>query len=70
LQNGSNDSFKLDLSPPVVLMKGANDAMFVISFRSLKEQLSSLAWKSAGMVWGGAMITVLGFYMLLLQFFN
>lgn len=70
LQNGSIDSSKLDLSPPVILMKGANDATFVISSRSQKEQLSSLAWKSAGMVWGGAMITVLGFYMLLLQFFN
>lgn len=69
-QNGSIDSSKLDLSPPVVLMKGANDATFVISFRSQKELVSSLAWKSAGMVWGGAIITVLGFYMLLLRFFN
>jgi hypothetical protein len=69
-QNGSNEPSKLDPSPPVVLMKGENEATFIISSRSQKEQLSSLAWKSAGMVWGGAMITVLGFYMLLIQFFN
>jgi hypothetical protein len=54
-------------APPVVLMKGANDSTFVISFRSQKEFLSSLAWKSAAMVWGGAAITLLGIYMLLLQ---
>lgn len=70
LQNDSTDSSKRALSPPVVLMKGPNDATFVISSRSQKEQLSSLAWKSAGMVWGGALITVLGFYVLLLRFFN
>jgi hypothetical protein len=67
-QNGFIDSSTFDLSPPVVLMKGENDTTFVISFRSQKELVSSLAWKSAGMVWGGAVITLLGFYMLLLQF--
>jgi hypothetical protein len=53
--------------PPIVLMKGANDPTFVISFRSQKEFVSSLAWKSTAMVWGGAAITLLGMYMLLLQ---
>jgi hypothetical protein len=56
-----------DLTPPVVLMKGANDPTFVISFRSQKEFVSALAWKSAVMVWGGAAITLLGVYMLLAQ---
>jgi hypothetical protein len=56
-----------NLSPPVVLMKGANNPTFVISFRSQKEFVSALAWKSAAMVWGGAAITLLGLYMLLLQ---
>lgn len=56
-----------NVNPPVVLMKGANDPTFVISFRSQKEFVSALAWKSAAMVWGGAAITVLGIYMLLLQ---
>ncbi len=56
-----------NLTPPVVLMKGANDRTFVISFRSQKEFVSALAWKSAAMVWGGAAITLLGLYMLLAQ---
>jgi hypothetical protein len=56
-----------NLTPPVVLMKGANDPTFVISFRSQKEFVSALAWKSAAMVWGGAAITLLGLYMLLAQ---
>jgi hypothetical protein len=41
--------------------------MFVISFRSQKEFLSTLGWKSAAMVWGGAAIALLGLYMLLAQ---
>jgi hypothetical protein len=56
-----------NLTPPVVLMKGANDPTFVISFRSQQEFVSALAWKSTAMVWGGAAITLLGLYMLLLQ---
>jgi hypothetical protein len=56
-----------NLNPPVVLMKGANHPTFVISFRSQKEFVSALAWKSAAMVWGGAAITLLGLYVLLAQ---
>lgn len=68
LQNGDGTSGSgSNPTPPVVLMKGANDPTFVISFRSQKEFVSSLAWKSAAMVWGGAGITLLGIYMLLLQ---
>src|SRR6202040_3576274 len=44
------------LDSPVVLMKGENDSTFVISFRSQKEFVIALAWKSAGMVSGGAAI--------------
>jgi hypothetical protein len=56
-----------NLTPPVVLMKGANNPTFVISYRSQKEFVSALAWKSAAIVWGGAAITLLGLYMLLAQ---
>jgi hypothetical protein len=56
-----------NLAPPVVLMKGENNVTFVISFRSQKEFVSALAWNSAAMVWGGAAITLLGLYTLLLQ---
>lgn len=60
-------SSDFNLNPPVVLMKGGNDPTFVISFRSQKEFVSALAWKSAAMVWGGAAITLLGIYALLVQ---
>jgi hypothetical protein len=56
-----------NLAPPVVLMKGTNDPTFVISFRSQKEFVVAIAWKSAAMIWGGAAITLLGVYMLLAQ---
>jgi hypothetical protein len=60
-------SSDFDLTPPVVLMKGANDPTFVISFRSQKEFVAALARKSTAMVWGGAAITLLGVYVLLAQ---
>ncbi len=56
-----------NLTPPVVLMKGSNHPTFVISFRSQKEFVSGLAWKSVAMVWGGVAITLLGLYVLLTQ---
>ena len=56
-----------NLTPPVVLMKGENNPTFVISFRSQKEFVSTLAWKSAAMIWGGAAIALLGLYMLWAQ---
>ena len=61
------NSSEFNLTPPVVLMKGTNDPTFVISFRSQKEFVVALAWKSAAMIWGGAAITLLGVYMLLTQ---
>ena len=56
-----------NLAPPVVLMKGANHPTFVISFRSQKESVIALAWKSSALIWGGAAITLLGLYMLWAQ---
>ncbi|MFZ0796181.1 MAG: hypothetical protein WCA13_03485 [Terriglobales bacterium] len=61
------ESSAFNLIPPVVLMKGVNDPTFVISFRSQKEIVAALAWKSAGMVCGGTGIMLLGFYVLWVQ---
>jgi hypothetical protein len=58
-------SSDFNLTPPLVMMKGANDSAFVISFRSHKESVIALTRKSAALIWGGAAITLLGFYMLL-----
>jgi hypothetical protein len=67
LREGQPKVPDFNLTPPVVLMKGANDPTFVISFRSQKESVVALAWKSAAMIWGGAAITLLGICMLLVQ---
>lgn len=56
-----------DLHPPVVLMKGKNDPSFLISWRSQHDLVRNLAWKSAGMIWGGAGLTLLGLYVVLAQ---
>jgi hypothetical protein len=61
----SNDG--LNRSAPVSLMKGVDDPVFVISFRSQKEIYSGLARKSAAMLWGGAAITLVGVCGLLAQ---
>src|SRR5437763_1955736 len=56
-----------DLHPPVVLMKGSNDPAFFISWKSQRDVLSSLGWKSSVMIWGGPAL-VLGCVYLLIQF--
>lgn len=61
----SNDG--LDRSAPVSLMKGVDDRLFVISFRSQKEICGTLARRSAAMLWGGALITLVGVCTLLAQ---
>jgi hypothetical protein len=58
-------SSDFNLTPPLVLMKGANDSAFVISFRSQKESVIALTRKSVALISGGAAIILLGFYMLL-----
>jgi hypothetical protein len=63
-QSASSD---FNLIPPVVLMKGATDPTFVISFRSQKKIATALAWKSAAMVCGGAASMLLGLYALWAQ---
>jgi hypothetical protein len=51
--------------PAVVLMKGANNKDFLISWRSQHEVARSLGWKSALMIWGGPVLALLGLYLLL-----
>jgi hypothetical protein len=49
-------------------MKGANNPAFLISWRSQRQLVRSLAWKSALMVCCGGGLTLLGLYVLLQQF--
>ena len=57
-----------DPHPPVVLMKGTHDSTFLISWRSQRDLVSSLGWKSALMIWGGPVLTLVCLYILLANF--
>ena len=54
-----------DLNPALVLMNGDSDSTFTISFRSQKESVGGLAWRSTALIWGGVTIVLLGVYTLL-----
>jgi E3 Ubiquitin ligase len=59
---------QFDLHPPTVLMKGKHNPAFFISWRSQREVVKSLGWKSALMIWGGPALTLLCIYILAAQF--
>ena len=61
---------QFDLHPASVLMKGMHNPSSFISWRSQKEVVQSLAWKSAMMIWGGPALTLLCIYVLMLQYGN
>jgi len=53
-----------DVHPATVLMKGSNEPAFFISWRSQRDVVQSLGWKSALMIWGGPPLTLLSVYSL------
>lgn len=57
-----------DMHPSVVLMKGAHNPAFFISWKSQKDVVKSLGWKSAAMIWGGPALTLLCVYILASSF--
>ena len=59
---------EFDLHPPTILTKGAHDPAFVISWRSQKQIVRSLGWKSAAMIWGGPAVTLVCVYILATHF--
>jgi hypothetical protein len=59
---------QFDLHPPVVLMKGAHDPAFLISWHSQRDVVSSLSWKSTLMIWGGPALTLLCGYIVAAHF--
>jgi E3 Ubiquitin ligase len=56
-----------DPHPAVTLQKGTHEPTFLISWRSQKEIVKSLGWKSAAMIWGGPALTLLCVYILALH---
>lgn len=57
-----------DPRPAVVLMKGSHNPAFFISWRSQREVLQSLGWKSTAMIWGGPAVTLTCLYYVLAHF--
>jgi hypothetical protein len=57
-----------DPHPPTVITRGENDRAFFISWRSQKEVVSELSWKSALYIWGGPLLVLLSVYVLMEQF--
>jgi len=53
---------QFNLHPPVVLMRGAHDPAFLISWHSQRDVVSSLSWKSTLMIWGGPALALLCAY--------
>lgn len=67
-ENGQESKESFDLHPPVVLMKGSHDPTFFISWRSQRDLIATLGWKSTLMIWGGPALTLVCVYILLAHF--
>jgi hypothetical protein len=59
---------EFDPHPSVVLMKGSHSPAFFISWRSQRDVVQSLGWKSALMIWGGPALSLLSLYIVLRHF--
>jgi hypothetical protein len=54
-----------DPHPSVVLMKGASNKTFMISWRSQQDVARALGWKCTLMIWGGPALALLSLYVVL-----
>lgn len=54
-----------DFNPPVLLSKGASGAPFFISWRSQRDVVQMLAWRSTLYIWGGPILALAGLWLLL-----
>jgi hypothetical protein len=59
---------QFDLHPPTVLMRAAHNPAFFISWRSQRDVVGSLSWKSTLMIWGGPALTLLCAYIVAAHF--
>lgn len=62
-----NTAGGFNMHPPAAIAKGANHDLFMISWRSQREVVQSLAWKSALCIWGGPALTLACVYFLILS---
>lgn len=63
-----NASEEFNLRPPAVLQRGEHDPTFLISWRSQRDVVKALRWKSRLMIWGGPALTLLCGYVLAAEF--
>jgi hypothetical protein len=68
LQPEKTEAF--DLNPPVVLMRGVKGEPFFISWRSERDVIGQLALRSILYVWGGPIISLVGVWLLVSNFFG
>jgi hypothetical protein len=59
---------QFDLHPSTVLMRGEHNPAFFISWRSQRDVVNSLSWKSTLMIWGGPALTLLSVYFMAVRF--
>lgn len=64
----TDESGNFESHPSVVLMKGAHDPAFFISWRSQKEIVRHLGWQSTAMIWGGPALTLASLYYIFAHF--
>jgi hypothetical protein len=64
-QTTATQEIGFDQHPAVVLMKGAHNKPFLISWRSQQQVARSLGWKCTLMIWGGAALALLSLYLAL-----
>jgi len=63
---GSKFASRVSVHPSVCLGKGSDGSPFMISWRSQREVVQSLAWKSALCIWAGPALTLVCVYVLAL----
>lgn len=59
---------QFDPKPATVLMRGEHNPAFFISWRSQRDVVKNLSWKSTLMIWGGPILTLASVYVLAAQF--
>jgi hypothetical protein len=59
---------QFDPHPSTVLMRGEHNPAFFISWRSQRDVVNSLSWKSTLMIWGGPALTLLSVYFMAVRF--
>lgn len=62
------DANGFEINPSVAVGKGTDGSPFTISFKSQREVVTELAWKSSLCIWGGPVLTLVCLYILSISF--